>query len=174
MLGPAFLIGVVVTVLANCGKHQSSSESPTPTVEPKIASEAPTASPPPGLPLTVEPNKESIQNNYVNINCISCHSNAAASNRYVDLRDLSLLIVEKLPTSHHHDSARLDLIVKGCPNFSFFYAIIKSGEMPLAPKAHATTAELKSISDWIVGLKPNADCTSDEPTDPGAGHGDEP
>lgn len=116
---------------------------------------------PPGTSNKLQSDLNSIQQDFVNPRCLSCHSEATSSNRDVSLRDISQIIEGQWTVNL---MARRNLIKPGCPLQSFFYTIIKSGEMP--PNESVDGESLRMIETWIVSLDPSAsDNCSDEPGD---------
>jgi mono/diheme cytochrome c family protein len=110
----------------------------------------------------LESTLESIQRDFVNPNCIQCHTQATENNRYVKLTDLSA-VIEK--TGHDHSSPHVRYLIKpGCPKQSFFLSIIRAGKMP--PSGKVSAEEIQTIETFIKNLDPNAKkkC-DDEPPD---------
>ncbi len=104
----------------------------------------------------------SIQKDFVNKKCVSCHQEATASNRHIKLTDL-MEIVEG--TGHSSGGAHVRKIIKpGCPKESFFHSIMREGKMPPPPADKPSQEWLKAIAEWIAALKPGAIC-DDEPGD---------
>lgn len=152
------IVGVLALALVSCGK--------TPTDGTTVAGDPPVQPAPIPKERELKPTLQSIQADFVNVKCISCHMTATDKNRYVVLTDLSKLIEGGGHThgpggTHHHRH----LIKPGCPKQSFFLSILKEGKMPPPPAQKISEKELNVISDWITGLKPSADCKDDEPPD---------
>lgn len=129
------------------------------------------------LPLKMLANEESIQNDLVNTRCLSCHGGASEANRNVDLRNIGLLVRGRHHgPGHVSDGSRHGLIVPGCPDESFFYTIMKQGNMPPAPAERVSAETLKIVEDWIISLKKDGDpeCGDDEPPDTVQDGSDEP
>lgn len=178
MRQPRFLLLalIIASTLSSCDRGDGKGDAPTPPPQeqPKPDDQnKPKDDEPPQLPLTVQANQESIQKNLVDKTCISCHQSATASNRYVELTDISKLI-EGAGHEHTPGGPRHNLVKPGCPTQSFFYTIMKEGKMPPPPAGKVSPESLKAVEDWIVSLKPNAgnSCESDEPQDQPSG--DEP
>lgn len=113
------------------------------------------------VPEKITPTIESIQRNFVDKKCLSCHTQATESNRFIVLRDISQLI-----EGNTSGSGRKNLIKPGCPKESFFLSIMREGKMP--PPAYGGVGEesIKTIEEWIAGLNPNYElCSKDEPPD---------
>lgn len=108
-------------------------------------------------------NQSSIQKNFINRQCLSCHDQALSSNRYVDLRDLTW-IIEGAGVGNNL-SIRKNLIKAGCPKESFLLSVIKSGEMPPAPERRVDQQTIQILNDWILSLWPNRNDCGDEPPD---------
>lgn len=124
--------------------------------------------------VTISPTQESIQRDFVNVSCLSCHTQATPKNRYVNLNDIMALtkpVDHTIDPEHHHRV----LILPGCPKQSLFLSILKEGKMPPAPSDPISAATIQALESWIVSLKPNAgtSCNSDEPVDTNPGP-DEP
>jgi|GEM_PF-1817699 len=116
-----------------------------------------------------QPTLASIQKDFVDRKCVSCHQEATSANRHVKLASL-MEIVEG--TGHPPGGAHVRKIIKpGCPKESFFHSIMREGKMPPPPAPKPTQEWLKAMSDWITSLKPGAIC-DDEPG--GGDDGDEP
>lgn len=110
------------------------------------------------------PDLKSIQSEFVNKKCLSCHSQPTEKNRFVALSDISQIIAG---IGHTYESShmRRNLIMSGCPKQSLFLSIIKEGKMP--PSENVSAVILRTIEEWIVSLKPSAGraCQDDEPPD---------
>lgn len=121
----------------------------------------------------LEATAQSIQRTFVNVSCVSCHTQNTTANRNVVLTDITR-IIEEPGQPHEHGKMRM-LIKPGCPKESFFLSIMKEGKMPPKPSEKVSADTVKVIEDWIISLKPNAGkyCNSDEPPDKPGG-GDEP
>lgn len=141
------------------GKSNGPASPPPQANEPQDGKPQP--SPTPELPLVIQPTKESIQTEFVNKSCLGCHESASARNRFVDLRDIGVLAEE----GHVHEPGgpRHNLIKPGCPKQSFFLSIIREGKMPPPPAPRPSDENLQAVDAWIVSLKADATCLSDEP-----------
>ena len=141
-----------VAVLLSCAKPSGDS--------------APAPQAPPQVEAKISPTIQSIQHDFVDKKCLSCHGQATERNRYVALSDLGS-IMDVGSHSHHPNEMRRDLIKPGCPKQSFFLSIMREGKMPRGEKVDEET--LKTIEQWITGLKPDAGSTcnfsGDEPPD---------
>lgn len=129
------------------GCNTSETKSNTPAAEEKL-----------------ESTQDSIQRNFVNRSCVSCHTEATASNRHVSLTDISK-VIEK-PGHDHSGGAHIRYLIKpGCPKQSFFLSIIREGKMP--PREKIASDIIKTIEDFIISLNPQAQsgklCDDDEP-----------
>lgn len=114
------------------------------------------------IPEKITPTAESIQRNFVDKKCLSCHMQAIESNRFVVLKDITQLI-----EGTTGGSGRKNLIKPGCPKGSFFLSIMKEEKMPPPSYGRIESDTLRAIEEWIVGLDPNAgsSCSGDEPPD---------
>lgn len=110
------------------------------------------------------PDLQSIQSDFVNPRCLSCHSEPTSRNQNVWLGDI-FQIIEGNPI--RFPGARQNLIKPGCPKQSFLMMILKSQKMPPLPNPPVNAATIKILEDWIVSLDPNAGttCDGDEPGD---------
>ncbi len=112
----------------------------------------------------LKPTIDSVQQNFVNVRCISCHELPTAKNRHVSLARLSETIEGngQNPTGGHIRQ----LIKPGCPKQSLFSSILREGKMPPPPMAKIEEKEIQIIEDWIRSLNPKATCEdSGEPPD---------
>jgi len=123
-----------------------------------------------GPPKELFPTLQSVQTDFVNDRCLSCHQTATAQNRQVALVDIALLI-EGNGHNHGHGNTGRHLIKPGCPKQSFFLSVMREGKMPPPPGEKVPSETLKIVETWIVELKPNAgnSCNDDEPPDPPEG-----
>jgi hypothetical protein len=118
-----------------------------------------------------QPTLASIQMDFVDRRCVSCHQEATATNRHVKLTNF-MEIVEG--TGHPPGGAHVRKIIKpGCPKESFFHSIMREGKMPPPPAPKPSPEWLKAMADWITSLKPGAIC-DDEPGGGDPDEGDEP
>ena len=110
------------------------------------------------------PDIQSIQSDFVNQRCLSCHSEPTSRNQNVWLGDI-FQIIEGNPI--RFPGARQNLIKPGCPKQSFFLMILKAQKMPPTPNPPVDASTLKVLEDWITSLDPNAGtaCDGDEPGD---------
>lgn len=110
------------------------------------------------------PDIQSIQSDFVNQRCLSCHSEPTVRNQNVWLGDI-FQVIEGNPI--RFPGARQNLIKPGCPKQSFLMIILKSQEMPPRPNPPVDGPTLKILEDWILSLSPTprADCDGDEPAD---------
>lgn len=110
------------------------------------------------------PTLESIQQEFVNNRCVTCHKTATSQNRHVALKDLRT-IIEGRGEPHSHVRK---IIKPGCPKQSFFLSIIREGKMP--PRETVRDDDVAAIEKWIISLKPDAGPTCDD--EPGGGGGE--
>ena len=88
--------------------------------------------------ISVKPTFSSIQTVIVNPKCIRCHSGAAAPNG-IDLTNYTALM---------RGGTSGTLIVRGNPDESKFYQVIRSGTMPKGGPP-LSDPEIKAVYDWI-------------------------
>jgi hypothetical protein len=114
--------------------------------------------------LVFESTLKSIQKDFVDIECLSCHQSATSKNRDVDLSDLSQLFTDQ-PSVHTPNQPR-KIIRVGCPDESMFYISLKNNQMPVNPDRHLSPKNKDLVRNWILSLSsaPVTDC-SDEPSD---------
>lgn len=129
----------------------------------KGALESPSVEPTPE-PIP-KPTLASIQKDFVDRKCVSCHQEATHNNRHVKLTNLTEVIEGTGPSGHVRK-----IIKPGCPKESFFHSIMREKKMPPAPAEKPTEEVLKIIAEWITNLKPGAICDDE----PGGGEVDGP
>jgi len=169
-------VGVIVCLFFTaCGQRNQSEQTPPSepspqTSPPKTEDAKPENKPaPPVVALVLESTQESIQKNLVDSKCLSCHQEAKATNRNVDLRDIGKLF------GNLSSSQRKDLIIPGCPKESMFLSILREGKMPPNSATKISEQDMKVIENWIKGFPPQrTNCNPDEPPDSRPPNGDEP
>lgn len=100
-----------------------------------------------------------VQTRIINPKCLSCHTTSNPDNRNIGLANIADLI------EGSSSLAPRKIIKPGCPEQSFFFTIMRTGEMPTrGPRVNSE--ELAAIEEWILGLaRPILANCSDEPGD---------
>ena len=167
------LLWALLFSLSNCGtplfkKHKKEPQNPPTTTDdgkaPPSGTTVTTPSDSPPTQLSLEPNIDSMQNNLIQNNCISCHKHPSERNRFVDLHDLSKIITTQNPIVQPGEARKI--IRAGCPDISIFYLAIKNNQMPPAGNSRIDDSDKLVISQWIESLLPvdERNC-NDEPID---------
>lgn len=141
-------LGFLILTLASCGKTPGEG-APQPQKPPEAAPE-------------LRATRESIQVDFVDRRCLSCHQAPTEQNRHVALADIRK-VIEGAP---HEPGGHLRTLIKpGCPKQSFFHSILRERKMPPSPAQAVDEKELSVIAEWITSLKPDAKCDDGEPPD---------
>lgn len=115
-------------------------------------------------PLHLEVSESSMRNDLISNLCISCHQAATATNRYVDLTNLTALITNT-PDRTPAGQAR-KIVRAGCPMLSMFFLSIKNAQMPKDPTKTLSVGNVAVVEKWILNLNPDPSLVcSDEPPD---------